>query len=630
MDYLYGLKEARLALALLAIDPGLKGVMIGGPPGTGKTVLARAARDLWPQKAPFVNMPLGTSLDRLLGGLDLETMLATGEARAMPGLLAQADGGVLYIDEINVLMPELAHAVQQALTSGEVRLERDGLSERYNARFALVGTWNPAEAPLSAAFLDRVAFSVGSRTLQDPYVRSKIARYAHVPFSLPDDLAAMVATGRRILPQICLPDSAIEDICRAASELGVEGNRAEQFAARCAKAHAALHARVPVTRADIDLAIRMVLLPRAQQGLTTESHNAEQSQSVSATSSKKREPEQEETFLLQSRRLGAGESERKKEQEQRQQARREKETTLSRQQVLPRQSDFNRVARMAGSALEVQTRAGQRTIHGKHSAGINTRRGRHIRSVPGLPSQGRLDLIETIKTGILHGQITAEKLQTNGGIELETTHLRIKQYRRRSGLLFCFAVDASGSMAFNRMNLAKGAAFTLLQNAYVFRDKVALLSFREQEAEMLLAPGGGLARARQSLEKMPTGGRTPISAALAQALTLAQQAPSRWQVAGTVLILITDGGANQPLRRMSEAADVRERKTQARREIKTLSTRLREHLAASLVIDSRIMPSRKSRAREIAGWLGGRYVYIGDQDAARISALISQAVAHLR
>ncbi len=630
MDHLYGLKEARLALALLAIDPGLKGVMIGGPPGTGKTVLARAAHALWPEKAPFVNMPLGTTLDRLLGGVDLEAILASGQRRIMPGLLAQASGGVLYIDEINVLMPELANAVQQALTSGEVHLEREGLSARYATEFALIGTWNPTEAALSPLLLDRVAFSVGSRTLQDPYVRGKIARLAHYPFALPDDLAAMVATGRQILPDICMPDAAVEDICRAATELGVEGNRAELFAVRCARAHAALHARVPVTRADIDLAIRMVLLPRAQQGLTTEKHDAEQTQSVSATSSKKREHKpEEESFLLQNRRRSAG-GEKPSRDQQRRQARSEKETTLSQQKVLPRNSDFKQVARVSASALEVQTRSGQRTVHGKHSAGVNSQRGRHIRSVPGAPSQGRIDLIETIKAGIIHGSITQQSLLHDGGISIDPGHLRVKQFRRRSGLLFCFAVDASGSMAYNRMNLAKGAAFTLLQNAYVFRDKVALLSFREQEAELLLSPGGGLARAKRSLETMATGGRTPIPAAMAQVLTLARQAQARWQVAGTVLILITDGGANQPMRTLNEAADVRERKTRARHEIRVLASELRQHLAASLVIDSRIIPSRKSRAREIASWLDARYVYIGDQDTARVSTLISQAVAHLR
>ncbi|MDW8091844.1 MAG: ATP-binding protein, partial [Meiothermus sp.] len=133
---LVGQEAMRLALLLAATDPGLS-VLLQGEKGSAKTTAARALAELLPEGAPFVNLPIGTGEERLLGGLDLEKALA-GQPALKPGLLSQAHGGVLYIDEVNLLAPHLTDALLDVVVSGVGRLEREGFSLEYPARFVLL------------------------------------------------------------------------------------------------------------------------------------------------------------------------------------------------------------------------------------------------------------------------------------------------------------------------------------------------------------------------------------------------------------------------------------------------------------------------------------------------------------
>ncbi len=623
-----GLRDPLFALSLVAIDPGLKGVMIGGPPGTGKTVLVRAARRLWPAGTPFVELPLNCTVDRLIGGIDLERSCQVGHPVVMPGLLAQAHGGVLFVDEINLLPPEIAHIVLQALSREEVLLEREGLSHRYPARFVLVGTFNPEEAPLSPVFTESVAFTVSTRTLPDWETRAFLAQKAGREIVLPEDIPQSVDIARRVLPQVQLAEKALRELCAVATRTGVIGNRAEIFAVRCARANAALHKRVPVTRGDVDLAIRLVYLPRvgesvlpgsAQQADASLNRRREEQASTSpagsdgATSGEIRDELQPQT---------AAETKAAQETQSRRQVR-QWEEMIFRNELEELRGFGGELPELRPVSMPKQRDTGKAV--GRHRAGVNLHRGRHLRSVPGDPRRGRLDLYATLKAAALAAPL--RRKEAAGKIPVRKEDFRIKQFRRRSGLLFIFVVDASGSMALNHLTAARKAALSLLEKAYIHRDKVALITFRGEEAEVVLSPGGGISRASRALQVLRTGGRTPLSAALLKAWEIAAQAQQRWGVAGSVLVLFTDGRANQPL---IPVVDKDERKQRSWEEIFRISGKLREVLAAAMVFDVRIMFVPGGRGQRLAEWLGAHYIHLTDKQVQPILETVQATVNPLR
>ncbi|MCC7360640.1 MAG: ATP-binding protein [Anaerolineales bacterium] len=610
-----GLDDARIALSLVAIEPGLKGVLIAGPPGTGKSMLARAARALWPSGTPFVEVPLSVTMDRLVGGLDLERTLAAGRPVVAPGLLAQAHGGVLYVDEINLLAPETANVLHHALAAGHARLEREGLSATFPAEFVLIGTFNPAEGPVAPALLDRVAFLVPARPLTAAADRAEVALAAHHPYTFPPDVIHMVAVGREVLSYVRPPRNTLKELCAAATALQVPSNRAEVFAVRCAMANTALNARVPITQGDIDLAVRLVLAPRATHHLEIAKDGATHQPAEAPPARERTDSRSTETAKRDPGQVAHPAS--------------------SQANQSPAAPDEHAPAPLGLLREPLQAAGG--TSAGKRGRGLNLRRGRHIRSLPGRPGRGQVALVDTLKAAALSSAVRTDEptppdAERQPGVatplvQIQRDDIRLKQFRQRTGLLIIFAVDASGSMALNRINTAKAAAISLLQSAYVHRDKIGLISFRGTRAEVILSPGGGVAKARRALEELPTGGRTPLSAALAEAYRMAGEKACRLQLAGTVLVLITDARSNQPLRALPDGGD---RRALAHEEVERLAQQLRSRLAAAVVIDTRRIFVAGGSGQQLAQWLGGRYVYLPKVDASQLTTAVRGEMGRLR
>ena len=269
---LVGQARLRQALLLAAVDERIGGVLISGPRGNAKSTAARALAGLLPG-APFVNLPLAASLEQLVGTLSLEDALRDGEVRLAPGLVARAHGGVLYVDEVNLLPDALVDALLDVAASGTNTVERDGISRQHAARFVLVGTMNPEEGDLRPQLLDRFGLFVSLDNPGDPVQRQAIVRtrlaFDHDPDTVFREheveqarLQARVAAARASLPGLAWHDDVLQRAADLALAAGVDGVRADLVMLRAARAQAALEGRDRICVEHVDAVAEFALAHR--------------------------------------------------------------------------------------------------------------------------------------------------------------------------------------------------------------------------------------------------------------------------------------------------------------------------------------------------------------------------------
>lgn len=599
-----GLDTAKQALLLLAVDPSLAGVALAAAVGSGKSTLARAFASVLPNCAPFIEAPVNVTEDRLIGGLDLEATLARGERVVEPGLLAQAHGGVLYIDGLNLLDAGAAAHVMDAMARGVVQLERDGVSAVYPARFMLVGTFDPAEGAVAGSLLDRIGLIVPFMPQSDAAVRAEVMR-RHVrrtdtADAASDDamLRALIELAREQLPRVAIQDEQAEALVRAALSLGVEGNRADVFAVKAALASAALSGRADVSEADLEAAARLVLLPRATRSPEPAKVEQQAQPAPNVAPSPDRPNADDSTSPPAD----------------------QNQTPEQIEELLMSAVEADLPADLSNLPFAAQRRG--RT--GSRGVALNERRGRFVRAIPG-PLRGRkIALLPTLLSAAPWQSLRAASAGSAAppAVRITRDDIRIRQFRDKAGALFVFVVDASGSMALNRMREAKGAVIRLLQNAYVHRDQVALISFRGQAAQLLLPPSQSVDRARRELDVLPTGGGTPLASALLLAWQAVRQARSRG-VEQATLVLLTDGRANVgPASNNAAHNSTSSEKERIYQEIEQLARRIACDRINAVVIDTQAGYLSRGEARALAAQLNARYVYLPNAKAHQIAEVI--------
>jgi magnesium chelatase subunit D len=599
---LVGLESAQHALLLLAVEPDLRGVVLSAGVGSGKSSLARGFAQLREPNAQhaFVELPLGADDEALLGGLDLEATLRSGKRAARPGLLARADQGVVYVDGLNLLADSAANILLSALENRQIRIEREGLSLATSTRFSLIGSYDPAEGTPRRHLLDRVGLLVTLPGASAVHERAEVVRRnQEANVSAEDEcdlLRATIVAARAALPEVQISESQIEQLVITAEAFGVEGHRADRFAVAAARASAALALRDAVEQSDLEVAVRLVILPRATrmpvppaEPVTPDSPPQQEQSPPEA------DPEDGEAAEQQA-------------------------------QTIPEEQVLTALATELPAELDqLPFRSVRRGRTGSRGS-TNGKRGKHVRSIPGDPRRHRIDIAATLRAAAPWQAIRVRPSPRPSGthlpqgeqrtLSLRADDVRIKQYRSKAGALFLFAVDASGSMALHRMRQAKGAVHALLQRAYVQRDRVALLAFRGETAELLLPPSQSVELARRALDALPTGGGTPLAAALLAAIEVAAQARSRG-ILQTVLVLLTDGRANIGLKAS---------RTDIPNEIQTLGRAVLAAGIRSIVVDTQRNYLSRGEARHLASWLGGEYVYLPNAQGEQIA----EAAMHVR
>ncbi len=654
-----GQEEMKLALLLNAIDPGVGGVLVRGEKGTAKSTTVRALAALLPEvrtvhgcqlacdpddpaqlcaqcrsrlardrvlavqsrQAPVVELPLNATEDMVLGGLDFDRAVKTGQRGFMPGLLARAHRGFLYVDEVNLLDDHLVDVILDAAASGRNRLEREGVSFSHPARFVLVGTMNPEEGELRPQLLDRFGLCVEVSGLADPEMRLRLMELREAFDQDPDSfqaqrreeaqgLALRLALARQRLGQVRLAPHHRGFISALCLENNVAGHRADLVIERAARALAAYEGRPEVASEDISRVAAMALRHRRRDPVPPPPPPEEPEPPRESEPSEEPEPPREP------------EQPPDPEQDQDgQNARDEQDPEEGFELPLPEPPEPESEAGDQGQALEQVFAAGPtfkvrgfsqakdrklRRGSGRRSATRTAQKlGRYVKSsLYGDPSDLALDA--TLRAAAPHQR--RRRGSNRLAVAVQTQDLRLKVREKRVGNFLLFVVDASGSMgAQARMAATKGAILSLLLDAYQKRDKVAMVCFRGREASLALPPTSSIELAAKLLQELPVGGRTPLSAGLAQAHEQLRIHLRKAPESRPIVLLLSDGRANAGLHG----------ETPPHQEALTLAAKLGDDQRVRfVVVDTEASGVvRLDLARRLAAAMGADYFRIDDLKA---------------
>lgn len=603
-----GLNHAKTAILIVLVNPRAGGLLISGPRGIGKSTLMRSTQELI--ERPWRDIPVSVTEDRLFGTIDTEKAIYSGQKKLYPGIINEADQGVLYLDDANLLREDLLDSILNIAEVGAYQLERDGLSLRCDTSFTVIAAINPESGMLSGACLDQFGLFVNVDNIHDENTRVEILKRT---ISFEKDCASFcklwklenekikkaIHSAMSLLPKVVVSSAMIQLASVYALKAHVSGHRADIYLIEAARALAALAERRYVLPKDLEKAAEFVLPHRMRKNCEQELPQSDELENPDKNDIEKDQESENNNLgddgedpsgnhIVEAAGNGSDNDESSSDMpEFPQGADDEKVDPADSHVILPPLWIQNEKKRFSpkGSGKRNMTRSDER-------------QGRYVKA--GIPKGETHDIAidATLRAAAPH-----QKGRRSNGCAVVIRHedIRRKEREKRTGNIFLFLVDASGSMgARERMKAVKGVVFKMLADAYQKRDRVGMIAFRRDRAEVLLPITRSIEFAQKKLAALPTGGKTPLAQGLIKAEDMLDRLYKQDPLQDPVLILITDGRATNSLNKNTDP--VRDALSEAER----IGHR---HMLAA-VIDTESSFIKLGLAKELAQKMGASYFHV--------------------
>ncbi|MBN1628383.1 MAG: putative cobaltochelatase [Thermoleophilia bacterium] len=651
-----GQEQIKKALVLNAINNKIGGVLIRGEKGTAKSLAVRGLATLLPhiktvagcpfscdpeagtalcdrckaktaegqeletrtRRVSVVELPVGATEDRVVGTIDIERAIKSGEKHFDPGLLASANRGILYVDEVNLLDDHLVDVLLDAAAMGVNVVEREGVSFSHPAGFILVGTMNPEEGDLRPQLLDRFGLAVDVTGIHDKEARKEIVRrrvafeadppgFSNAWEAEQQQIRDAIWKAKQLLPHVTLREDLLDLIAQICEDFGVDGHRADIVIYKAATTLAAYHGRTEVSIDDVKEAAELALLHRRRRQPFEDPGMDQQrlDQSLKEWDEQSRPPVD-----------GRSQENTPQENESPENTQRPFDEPSSSeqpeggggQQVFDPDEPYHVVA-LPGTLLDQMARSGS----GRRSMSrTESKAGRYVGSAVPQGKVTDLALDATLRAAAPLQARRRGDSAVQSAVVLEKHDLRQKIREKKVGNLIMFCLDTSGSMGVReRMTATKGAILSLLIDAYQRRDRVGLVAFRGDGADLLLPPTGSAEMAQRHLDGVPTGGRTPLAHGLVLAMETLKNCLAIDKRALPLLVLVSDGRANVSYQGAEPVAGAE----QVARQIKAARIK-------SIAIDTERDVVSFGLVRQICDEMGGTYLRLEELRAEPIISAV--------